>query len=65
MIVLLAKSQWVFASDEPLPLKADMSFIEFLGEGAEIDKEYIDPLKVKDYEEITNTVPAEDKQQND
>ena len=65
MMVLLAKSQSVFASDEPLPLKADMSFIEFLGEGAEIDKEYIDPLKVKDYEEITNTVPAEDKQQND
>ena len=65
MMVLLAKSQPVFASDDPIPLKADMSFIEFLGEGAEIDKEYIDPLKVKDYEEITNTVPAEDKQQND
>ena len=65
MMVLLAKSQPVFASDDPIPLKADMSFIEFLGEGTEIDKEYIDPLKIKDYEEITSSMPKEDTQQND
>ena len=64
-MVLLAKNQAVFANDEPLPLKTDMSFIEFLGEGTEIDKEYIDPLRVKDLEEITHTEPQEDKQQND
>lgn len=65
MMILLAKNQAVFANDEPLPLTTDMSFIEFLGEGTEIDKEYIDPLRVKDYEEITSSMPKEDAQQND
>ena len=64
-MVLLMNTESVLAKDEELQLKTDISFIEFLGEGVEVDKEYIDPLRVREYEEMMSDVKQESKQQND
>ena len=64
-MVLLMNTESVLAKDEELQLKTDISFIEFLGEGVEVDREYIDPLRVREYEEMMSDVKQESKQQND
>ena len=53
------------AKDEDVQAKADMAFIEFLGEGIEVDKEYIDPLRLGEYEQMIKDAELEVKQQND
>ena len=53
------------AKDEDVQAKADMAFIEFLGEGIEVDKEYIDPLRLGEYEQMIKDAEQEVKQQNE
>jgi hypothetical protein len=65
MMVFLTSMQPVFAKDEQSQAKPDISFIEFLGEGVDVDKEYVDPLQVKELEEMMRNLPQEGKQQND
>lgn len=53
------------AKDEAAQAKTDMAFIEFLGEGIIVDKEYIDPLRLAEYEQMIKDAEQEVKQQNE
>ena len=55
----------VIANDDEVQIQADMAFLEFLGESIEVDKEYIDPLRLSEYEQMIKTAEQEVKQQND
>ena len=65
LMVLLTGMQNVYAQGEQDQLMPEMAFIEFLGEGQDIDKEYLDPLRVNEYEDMLATMPQEGEQQND
>ncbi len=55
----------LLAKDEDTQAQADMAFIEFLGEGIDVDKEYIDPLRLSEYEQMIKDAEQEVKQQNE
>ncbi len=40
----------------------DMAFIEFLGEGVEVDQEFVDPVEIDEFNKLTESAQQEDKQ---
>jgi hypothetical protein len=55
----------VQAKDEDAQANGNIAFIEFLGEGLVVDNEYIDPLRLAEYETMIQEAEKEVKQQND
>lgn len=64
-MMILTSIGTTLARQEDMPEVVDMSFIEFLGEGIEVDQDFIDPLQLREYEDMLDAAQQEEKQQND
>ena len=62
---LLMNIQFIEAQEAETRVPPDMSFLEFLGEGVDMEKEYIDPLQLHEYENVMSDVQQEVKRHDD
>lgn len=65
IVGFLLNIQFIKAQEAEIKVKPDMTFLEFLGEGMDMEKEYIDPLQVHEYEKMMSDVQQEVKKQDD
>lgn len=60
--MMISISPTISHADETPP---DMAFIEFLGEGIDVEQEYVDPVELEEFNRLLDGEQAVEEKQHD